>query len=57
MMFEYAFGMMDEGRVIRAAVAASIDAKYVTEDLAGDGVPARSTSEVGDWVADYIRKA
>ena len=55
MMFEYAFGLMEEGRAIREAVAASIDAKFVTEDLAGEGVPARSTSEVGDWVADYIR--
>ena len=57
MMFEYAFGLMEEGRVIREAVAASIDAKYVTEDLAGEGVPAKSTSEVGDWVADYIANA
>ena len=57
MMFEYAFGLMQEGRAIREAVAASIEAKYVTEDLAGEGVPARSTSEVGDWVADYIRNA
>ena len=57
MMFEYAFGLMEEGRAIREAVAASIDAGFVTEDLAGGGVPARSTSEVGDWVADYIRNA
>ena len=57
MMFEYAFGLMEEGRAIREAVAASIEAKYVTEDLAGEGVHARSTSEVGDWVADYIRNA
>lgn len=54
MMFEYAFGLMEEGKAIREAVAASIDAKFVTEDLAA-GEQARSTSEVGDWVADYIR--
>lgn len=53
MMFEYAFGLMEEGAAIRRAVAASIDAKFVTEDLAEGGV-ARSTSEVGDWVAEYI---
>ncbi len=53
MMFEYAFGMMDEGRVIRAAVQASIDAGIVTEDLA-DGGKAYSTSEVGDWIAAQI---
>ena len=50
MMFEYAFGLKEEGRVIREAVAASIDEGYTTEDLGGS----RSTSEVGDWVAAYI---
>ena len=44
---------MDEGRAIRDAVAKSIDAGIVTEDLAGDG-KAYSTSEVGDWVASNI---
>jgi len=50
MMFEYAFGLNEEGKAIREAVAASIDAGFVTEDLGGS----RSTSEVGDWVAEYI---
>lgn len=53
MMFEYAFSLMDEGRAIRDAVAKSIDAGIVTEDLAGDG-KAYSTSEVGDWVASNV---
>ena len=53
MMFEYAFSLMDEGRAIRDAVAKSIDAGIVTEDLAGDG-KAYSTSEIGDWVASNI---
>jgi 3-isopropylmalate dehydrogenase len=53
MMFEYAFGLMDEGRAIRKAVAASIDNNIVTEDLAAGG-KAYSTSEVGDWVAAHI---
>lgn len=53
MMFEYSFGLMEEGKAIRNAVSASIDQGFVTEDLASDG-PARSTSEVGDWVAAYI---
>ena len=56
MMFEYAFGLMEEGKAIRAAVAASIDANIVTEDLAAPGEKKYSTSEVGDWVADYISK-
>ncbi|MBR1575238.1 MAG: 3-isopropylmalate dehydrogenase [Bacteroidales bacterium] len=56
MMFEYAFGLMEEGRAIREAVAASIDEGYVTEDLAGDGT-ARRTSEVGDWIANRIKES
>ena len=53
LMFEYAFGLMEEGAAIRAAVAESIEQKVVTEDLA-DGGKAYSTSEVGDWVAKHI---
>ena len=56
MMFEYAFGLMEEGRAIREAVTASIDAGYVTEDLA-DGGAAHSTSEVGDWIANKIKNS
>ncbi len=56
MMFEYAFGLMEEGKVIRRAVADSIDKGIVTKDLAGDG-KAHSTSEVGDWIASAIAKA
>ena len=53
MMFEYAFGLMEEGKAIRKAVAASIEAGAVTEDLAGDG-KALGTSAVGDWIASRI---
>ena len=53
MMFEHAFGLMEEGRAIRNAVAASIEAGAVTEDLAGDG-NALSTGETGDWIASKI---
>ena len=52
MMFEYAFGLMEEGAAIRAAVAESIEQKVVTEDLA-DGGKAYSTSEVADRVAKH----
>ena len=54
MMFEYAFGLMEEGAAIRRAVTESIDNNIVTEDLSGSG-KAYSTSEVGDWVASNIR--
>lgn len=52
MMFEYAFELMEEGKAIREAVAASLKEGYVTEDIA-EGTSYR-TSQVGDWIADYI---
>ena len=54
LMFEYAFTMMEEGALIREAVAASMDAGVVTEDIAS-GSKSFSTSEVGDWIVNYIR--
>ena len=46
----------EDDRAIREAVAASIDAGFVTEDLA-DGGAAHSTSEVGDWIAKRIKES
>lgn len=54
MLFEYAFGLMEEGRAIRQAVADSIGAGVVTEDLGGTGY---GTAAVGDWIADRILQA
>ncbi len=54
MMFEYAFNAKEEGALIRRAVAASLEAGVVTEDLAGKGAKAYKTSEVGKWLCDYI---
>ncbi|MCE1156322.1 MAG: 3-isopropylmalate dehydrogenase, partial [Bacteroidales bacterium] len=45
---------MDEGALIREAVAASMEAGVVTEDIASGG-KAYSTSEVGEWIVNYIR--
>jgi len=55
MMFEYAFNVMGEGQHIREAVAASMDQGIVTEDIS-NAQPYR-TSDVGDWIANYITKA
>ena len=55
MLFEYAFNLVEEGKLIRQAVAASMTANVVTEDIA-EG-KAFKTSEVGDWIASYIAKA
>ncbi len=54
MRFEYAFNLMDEGKAIRDAVNASLEQGIETEDIAGEG-KAYSTSEVGDWIANYIK--
>ena len=54
MMFEYAFNAKEEGALIRRAVAASLEAGIVTEDLAGKGAKAYKTSEVGKWLCDYM---
>jgi 3-isopropylmalate dehydrogenase len=57
MMFEYAFDLFTEGALIRKAVDASMEAKIVTEDIADDKSTAAKTSEVGDWLAQWIEKA
>ena len=52
MMFEYAFGLKEEGALIRKAVAASLEQGFVTEDISKEN--AKSTSQVGDWIVNYI---
>jgi 3-isopropylmalate dehydrogenase len=52
MMFDLAFNLKTESEIIRTAVEKSIDTDYVTEDL--NKVHPKSTSEVGDWIAEYI---
>jgi len=54
LMFEYAFNLPEEGKAIRRAVAASMEAGTVTEDIASGG-KAFSTSEVGDRIAEWIQ--
>ena len=54
LMFEYAFALNEEAEMIRKAVNASLEQNYVTEDI--DKSNAKKTSEVGDWLANYIRK-
>jgi 3-isopropylmalate dehydrogenase len=53
LMFEYAFNLQAEGKLIREAVDASLSAKMVTEDIA-ESEKACKTSEVGKWIKDYI---
>jgi 3-isopropylmalate dehydrogenase len=55
LMFEYAFDLHEEGKVIRDAVDASLTAGIVTEDIAESG-KAYKTSEVGKWATNFIEK-
>jgi 3-isopropylmalate dehydrogenase len=52
-MFEYTFDLQEEGKVIRNAVNASLEAGIVTEDISNKG-KSYSTSEVGDWIAKRL---
>ena len=54
MMLEYEFGMMEEGKAIRAAVEKSIDDGYTTEDL-NNGK--QTTTEVGSFISKLISEA
>jgi 3-isopropylmalate dehydrogenase len=53
LMFEYAFGLMDEGKAIRDAVNASMESGIVTEDIAKGG-KVYKTSEVGKWIVNKL---
>lgn len=46
--------LLDEAKVVRDAVNQSLDAGVVTEDIAKDGKVSK-TSEVGNWLANYIK--
>jgi 3-isopropylmalate dehydrogenase len=53
LLFDYAFNLHDESRLIREAVDASIVAGIVTEDLS-DTAPAHTTIAVGQWIVEHI---
>lgn len=55
LMFEYAFDMHKEGKMIREAVQQSLQKGIVTEDIA-DNKQAHTTSEVGKWLVQWIEK-
>ena len=56
MMFEYAFDLKAEADLIRQAVAESMKAGIVTEDIADPGVPTCHTHEVGEWIVNWIER-
>lgn len=55
MMFEY-FSLKEEGSLIRKAVDASLDACVRTPEIQVEGGAAYGTSEVGQWIVDYLQR-
>jgi len=53
MLFEY-FGLMEEGRVIREAVRASLDAHVRTPEIQVEGGATYGTREVGEWIVKRL---
>ncbi len=54
MMLENAFGLKQEAEIVRKAIEESIKKEYVTKDIA-NGETYYTTSEVGEWICNYIR--
>ena len=53
MLLEF-FNLNKEGKAIREAVEASIEAGVRTPDICGEGKPSYTTIEVGKWISDFI---
>ena len=56
MLLEH-FGLNAEGKLIREAVNASLDANVRTPEIQVEGGAKYGTKEVGAWIVDYIKKA
>lgn len=56
MLLEH-FGLAAEGRLVREAVDASLDAGVRTPDIQTEGALSYGTDEVGAWIVNYIKNA
>jgi 3-isopropylmalate dehydrogenase len=56
MMFEYAFGLKKEADLVRKAVDESMNQNIRTSDIQVEGEKGCSTTEVGEWIVNYIKK-
>lgn len=54
MLFEY-FNCKEEGKLIREAVNASLDANVRTPEIQVEGAGKYGTKEVGEWIVNYIK--
>ncbi len=55
MLLEY-FGLKEEGKLVREAVDASLDANVRTPEIQVEGGQSYGTREVGQWIVDYINR-
>ncbi len=55
LLLDYAFNLPKEAALVQEAVEKSLEQNFVTEDITKEN--AKSTSEVGDWIAQYILDA
>lgn len=55
MLLEH-FNLVDEGKLVRKAVDASLDACVRTPEIQVEGGANYGTREVGMWIVDYIKK-
>ena len=55
MLLEH-FGLKEEGAKIREAVTASLDANVRTPEIQVEGGKHYGTTEVGQWIVDYINE-
>ncbi len=56
MMFEYAFNLKKEADLVRKAVDESMNQNIRTSDIQVEGEKGCSTTEVGEWIVNYIKK-
>ena len=56
MLLEH-FGLNEEGALIRKAVTASLDANVRTPEIQVEGGEKYGTTEVGEWIVNYIKNA
>ena len=54
MMLNY-FGLTEEESLVRRAVDASLDANVRTPEIQVEGGEKFGTSEVGEWIVDWIK--
>ena len=54
MLLEH-FGLNEEGKAVRNAVNASLDANVRTPEIQVEGGRTSGTVEVGEWIAEYIK--